>query len=123
MTLTEVANELVAGCREGREVANLDRLYAPDAVSVEGADFAGQGAAVTGLDAIKGKHAWWADNHIMHGGTVEGPFTHGDDRFAVVFGMDVESKADGKRTQMREVAVYHVKDGRIVREEFFYGAM
>ena len=29
MTLTEIANELVAGCREGRERANLDALYSP----------------------------------------------------------------------------------------------
>ena len=31
-----------------------------------------------------------------------------------------EDKATGKRSQGREVAVYHVKDGKIVREEFFY---
>ena len=34
MTLQEIANELVAGCREDRERQNLDRLYALDAISV-----------------------------------------------------------------------------------------
>ena len=34
MSLKEIADELVAGCREGREAANLDKLYAADAVSV-----------------------------------------------------------------------------------------
>jgi ketosteroid isomerase-like protein len=29
------------------------------------------------------------------------------------------SGASGQRMPMREVAVYHVADGRIVREEFF----
>ncbi|QYK39912.1 MAG: nuclear transport factor 2 family protein [Paracoccaceae bacterium] len=122
MTLIEIANALVAGCREGREKENLRLLYAPDAVSVEGADMDGQGAAVSGLDAILGKHAWWEGAHIVHGGAVEGPFTHGDDRFAVIFDMDVENRQTGQRMQMREVAVYHVADGRIVREEFFYGS-
>lgn len=122
MTLAEIAKELVAGCREGREVENLGRLYAPDAVSVEGADMGGQGAATQGLDGIRAKHAWWEGTHIVHGGAVEGPFTHGEDRFAVIFDMDVENRETGQRMQAREVAVYHVAGGRIVREEFFYGA-
>jgi hypothetical protein len=36
--------------------------------------------------------------------------------------MDTEDKATGVRTQGREVAVYHVKGGKIVKEEFFYSA-
>jgi ketosteroid isomerase-like protein len=96
MTLAEIAKELVAGCREGREKANLA--------------------------ALLGKHAWWAQNFETHGLTVEGPFTHGEDRFGVVFGMDVTNKATGERNTDNEVAVYHVKDGKIVREEFFYKA-
>lgn len=119
MTLTEIANELVAGCREGRETENLHKLYTPDAVSVEAADMGG-GRETKGIPAILGKHAWWTENHTIHGGNVEGPFPHGDDRFAVIFEMDVTQKASGARFQMREVAVYHVAGGKIVREEFFY---
>lgn len=120
MTLTEIAHKLVAGCREHREIENLHRLYAPDAVSVEAADMGG-GREVVGIEAILGKHAWWDANAEMHGGSVEGPFPHGDDRFAVIFDMDVTMKVTGQRSQMREVAVYHVAGGKIVREEFFYG--
>lgn len=120
MTLGEIAAELVAGCREGRERENLHRLYAADALSVEAADMGG-GAVTAGVAAIVGKHEWWAAHNIVHETTVEGPFLHGDDRFAVIFGMDVEDRATGRRMPFREVAVYHVSDGRIVREEFFYG--
>lgn len=120
MTLQEIANELVAGCREDRTRANLDKLYAPDAVSVEAMDMGG-GATTTGLAGIHGKHDWWEANFIVHGLTVEGPYLHGDDRFAVIFGMDTENKTSGERHKEREVAIYHVKDGKIVREEFFYG--
>jgi ketosteroid isomerase-like protein len=119
MTFLEIANELVADCREGRERANFDRLYAADAVSVEAADMGG-GRETQGLAAIHGKHDWWEGAFTLHGLTVEGPFTHGEESFAVIFGMDTEDKATGERRNDREVGIYHVKDGKIVREEFFY---
>ena len=40
----------------------------------------------------------------------------------MIFGMDVENRETGERSQMREVAVYTVAGGRIVREAFFYAA-
>jgi ketosteroid isomerase-like protein len=121
MTLSEIANDLVAGCREGRDTENLTRLYAPDAVSVEAASMGDMGAETHGLDGIRGKHDWWAAENIVHSVQADGPYLHGGDRFAVIFDMDVEGRKTGQRTQMREVAVYHVAGGRIVREEFFYG--
>jgi ketosteroid isomerase-like protein len=119
MTLSEVANELVAGCREGRARANLQALYAADAVSVEAMDM-GQGRETHGLAGIDGKHQWWEDNHTMTGGDVKGPFMSGDDRFAVYFTAEGTNKADGKPFAMAEVGIYHVKDDKIVREEFYY---
>jgi ketosteroid isomerase-like protein len=119
MTLNEIAKELVAGCREGREKENLKTLYAPDAVSVEASDMGG-GTTVTGVEAILGKHHWWEAAHEFHGGSIEGPFVHGDDRFAVVFGLDVTNRESGQRITGKEVGIYHVDGGKIVREEFYY---
>jgi hypothetical protein len=115
------AEKLVARCREGSEAAGFEEYYHADVVSVEA--MAGpDGRETRGLDGLRGKHAWWGANYTYHGGSVEGPFPHGDDRFAVIFEMDVTEKASGERSQMREVAVYHTDPGgRIVREEFFYG--
>ena len=120
MTLKEIADELVAGCRENRAAENLDRLYAADAVSVEAAD-QGMGRETVGLDGIKGKHAWWEANMEATGGNVSDPMLHGEDRFAVIFEAQGVEKATGNAFDMKEVAVYHVADGKIVREEFFYG--
>jgi hypothetical protein len=120
MTLNDVANELVAGCRENRARENLDRLYAKDAVSVEAMDMGG-GRETVGLAGIHGKHDWWEANFDVPALTVEGPFLHGDDRFAVIFEMDTINKASGERRKDREVAIYHVAGGKIVREEFFFG--
>lgn len=119
MNLQEIAAELVAGCREGREMANLDALYAPEAVSVEASD-QGMGREARGLDAIRGKHQWWSENMEVTGAEVSDPMLHGDDRFAVTFAVQGKEKATGKTFDMNEVAVYTVRDGKIVREEFFY---
>lgn len=119
MTLKEVAAELVAGCRENRARDNLAVLYADDAVSVEAADMGG-GTTVQGIAAIQAKHDWWEANHTINSATVEGPFPHGDDRFAVIFESDVTVKETRAQWKMREVAVYYVTGGKISREEFFY---
>jgi ketosteroid isomerase-like protein len=89
-------------------------------VSVEAADMGGMGRETHGLAGIDGKHQWWEDNHEVTGGDVQGPFLHGDDRFAVMFTAEGTTKADGKPFNMGEIGIYHVKDGKIVREEFFY---
>ncbi|CTQ34277.1 nuclear transport factor 2 family protein [Jannaschia rubra] len=119
MTRDEIARELVAGCREGREKANIDRLYAEDAVSVEAADM-GQGREVTGREAIHGKHDWFDSLYETVSAEVSDPMPHGDDRFAVIFDMKMKKRETGEIEDMRDIGVYHVRDGRIAREEFFY---
>ena len=118
MTLSQIAQALVDGCKAGLETENLGKLYAEHAVSVEPRDM-GEGREAAGLPAIRAKHAWWEQNAKVHAAEVEGPFLHGDDRFAVIFRVDVTLFGD--RSQTAEVAVYTVEDGKIVREEFFYG--
>jgi hypothetical protein len=43
-----------------------------------------------------------------------------DNRFAVYYNYDVTFKPTGKRNNMEEMALYTVKDGKVVREQFFY---
>ncbi|MCG7518076.1 nuclear transport factor 2 family protein [Ruegeria sp. Ofav3-42] len=120
MNFKEIADELVAGCREGRNKENLDKLYSDDAVSVESVDYSGMGREANGLDAIRAKQEWWEGAHDVTHASVSDPFVHGDDRFAVIFEVKGTVKESGDSFDMREVAIYHVADGKIVREEFFY---
>jgi ketosteroid isomerase-like protein len=120
MDVKEIGTALVAGCNAGQAKANLRVLYAEDAQSVEAADM-GNGTTVTGLAAIEGKHDWWDAAHETHNATATGPFVHGHDRFGVIFEADATTRETGVRFQMKELAVYHVANGKIVREEFFYG--
>ena len=116
-----IAEELCGYCRTGDTNAGLDKLYAQDCVSIEAGAAPGMDSAETkGLDGIRGKHEWWEANFEYHGGNVDGPYMHGDNQFGVIFDMDVTEKATGERSQMREMAVYTVENGKIAKEQFYY---
>lgn len=120
MTLKDLADTLVAANKAGDIADLLAQHYAADCVSVEAVAMDGGARSVEGLEAIRGKHAWWEDNMEMLEGSVEGPFLHGEDRFAVVFKSKIKDRRDGSVSDFEEVAVYHAKGDKIVREEFFY---
>lgn len=119
--LSDVANKLVRYCRTHDETECLDRLYAQDAVSVEAMAMAGsENAETAGLDRIREKHAWWTNAMEVHSSTVDGPYLHGHDRFGVIFEFNATNRQTGERMEMKELAIYTVTKGKIVREEFFY---
>ena len=118
----DVGAKLVEMCRSGKNVEAVEGLYSSDAVSVEAMGSAEMPAVMNGKDAIKGKNEWWYANNDVHSGDVRGPYPNGD-KFAVIFAFEFTPKAGqwaGKRQKMEEVGLYTVKDGKIVREEFFY---
>jgi len=122
MTTKEVADQLVALCRAGRNIEAVETLLSPEVVSVEAMGDETMPAVMTGRDAVRGKNEWWFQNHKIHSARIKGPFPNGD-RFTVIYNYDVTAKAGpmaGKRMRMEEVAVYTVGDGKISREEFFY---
>lgn len=75
-------------------------------------------ARVEGREALLQKHAWWNENAEVHSSSADGPYIFGD-QFAVNYEMDVTM--DGERSQMKEVGLYTVRDGKIAEERFFYG--
>ncbi|MFN3523305.1 MAG: SnoaL-like domain-containing protein [Phenylobacterium sp.] len=118
MSTQEIANDLVALCKEGKFDEAGEKYWADDVLSVEAAP--GDMAEVRGKDAVRGKGEWWNANHEIHSTEVEGPYVNGD-QFVVRFKMDLTQKASGQRMSMDEVGVYTVKDGKIAEERFFYG--
>ena len=119
MTTMEIGKKLVALCKQGKNIDVLNTLFAEDAVSVEAMAPPGGQQETKGLAGIRGKGEWWVNNHEVHSASVTGPWPHGD-RFIVGFQYDVTNKPSGKRMKMDEVALYTVRNGKIVREEFFY---
>jgi ketosteroid isomerase-like protein len=114
-----VGQELVELCRAGRNGDAIERFYSKDIVSVEPSGTPEMPAETRGIDAVHTKHKWWTDNMEVHSADVRGPYVAGDE-FAVYYDYDTTFKPAGQRSTMREMALYSVKDGQIVREEFFY---
>jgi hypothetical protein len=119
MTTLEIGKQLVELCRAGKNHEAMQKLYAPDIVSVEAGAPPGQSPETKGLDGCLAKSKAWTENHQIHKAEAEGPFPHGD-RFAVLFKYDLTRKTDNKRFPLEEVALYTVKNDKISREEFFY---
>jgi ketosteroid isomerase-like protein len=114
-----IANELVSLCRAGRNLEAIAKLYSPKIVSVEPVGTEEMPAEMSGIDAVRQKNEWWFENNEVHSGQANGPYVGGD-QFAVHFLFETTFKPTGRRTTMAEMALYTVKDGKIVREEFFY---
>jgi ketosteroid isomerase-like protein len=119
MTTLEIGNKLVELCRQGKNHEAIEALYAPDIVSVEAAAMPGSSAETRGREGVFAKSKWWSENHTVHAAGCEGPWPHGD-RFIVRFSYDITHKPSNTRRKMEEAALFTVKDGKIVREEFFY---
>ena len=118
-TTAAVADELVSHCRAGKNLDAINSLYSPDIVSIESMGNETMPREMRGIDAIRGKNQWWNENNEVHSASVDGPFV-GDDKFAVYYNYDTTFKPTGKRQSMEEMALYTVKDGKVVREQFFY---
>lgn len=117
MSTQEVAEKVVELVRQQAWYKALDTLYDKDIVSVEASASEGESAEKRGIDQVRGKIDWWLNAMEVHSFNAKGPFV-AHDRFVVQYDADVTEKNSKKRFQLSEVAVYTVKNGKIVREEF-----
>ena len=69
----EIGRQLVALCKQGKNLDAVEALYAPDVESVEVHGMPDFPAQMKGIDAVRRKDAWWIENHTLHGGDVAGP--------------------------------------------------
>ena len=117
MTTQEVANRFHELSQQGAFDTIQNELYGKDAKSIEPA--AGPFVNAAGLDAILQKGKQFNEMIAeMHGGYCTAPVVAGN-FFTLTMGMDVTFKGQ-PRTKFDEVAVYEVKDGKIVLEQFFF---
>ena len=118
MTTQEVAGRFNELAQTGQWDKIQGELFADNAVSIEPAHSQGMQTA-EGKEAIMQKgQQFQAMVEEMHGGYSTEPVVAGS-HFSVAMGMDVTMKGMG-RMKMDEIVVYEVKDGQIVKEQFFY---
>jgi hypothetical protein len=119
MTTEEIAKKFHSLAQEGKWEEIINTYFSPDAQSVEPPSAQGLPQLVKGLDAIREKAKQWGEMvQEVHGGYCNEPQVAGN-HFVCAMGMDVTMKGR-KREVMDEVALYEVKDGKIVKEQFFY---
>jgi hypothetical protein len=118
MTTQQIANRFYELAQQGSWEQIQDELFSTEAKSIEPPGSEGL-SNVEGIDGIKRKAAEWNNMvEATHGGYCNQPQVAGK-FFTCTMGADVTIKGQG-RTTMDEVALYQVKDGKIVSEQFFY---
>ena len=118
MTTQDVATRMAELFKENKWDQVQDEFFADDCESIEPAHSQGM-QSVKGMAAIKQKAKDFnAMVEEMHGGWVSDLLVGGN-YITCAMGMEATMKSMG-RIKMDEVCVYEVKDGKIVKEQFFY---
>jgi len=118
MTTQEVATRLVELCRANKHQQAIEELYHPEIISVEpeGSPF----GTIQGLAAIaeKGKQ-YEAMVESFNSSSVSDPIV-AENFFSCNMLSNVNMKGVPVPVDMDEICVYTVKEGKIVKEQFFY---
>ncbi len=117
MDTKEIAHNLVNWCNSGQEARCYQELYSPNIVSIEMEGSENQ--VSKGMAEVVKKGEWWQENFEVHKAETSEPVV-ADNWFSVRHTMDTTHKPSGQRSTMSEIGVYEVKDGKIVKEQFFY---
>lgn len=117
MTTQEVADRYVELADQGKNVEIQMELYADDVECIEPAHSQNPGAKGKAVVLERLKN-WYAGLEEMHSSS-RTPVVVAGNHFSFGAKMDMTFKGAG-RMQMEEVCVYEVKDGKIVKEQYFY---
>ena len=118
MTTNEIAKRLAELCgKEEYETAQKE-LFANDATSIEPMESPMFAKEIQGLQNIVEKgHKFDSIVQEMHSTKVSEPLVAGNS-IALTLTMDVTMKGRPRET-MSELCVYEVKNGKIIKEQFF----
>ena len=117
MKTIEIANRLVELCRNGDYQTCYEELFSPDVESFE--PESSDTPYSKGLTKIGEKGKVWAEHmQEFHDSKVSDPIAAGN-FFSCTIMADYTLKG-GQRIKMEEVCVYEVKDGKIIKEIFYY---
>ena len=117
MTTAEIANRLVSMCRDGKIEETKEELFSPDIRSIEPREGL-LPKEIKGMKAIRIKH-----NYLLRMLKIfmDTPFQIlvAGDYFAVSWNTDLQMRGEERKANS-ELCLYHVKDGNIISEQFFY---
>lgn len=119
MTIEEIANGLVDLCRQGKYLEAIDAYYHDDILSIEPVGGEAMPAEMRGKETVRKKSEWWIENNEVHSSEIEGPMIGGN-QFSMLLTSDVTFKPENRRQTLKEMCLYTVENGKIVKERFYY---
>lgn len=120
MKLQEIAEACVRYWRQSNWLEPVRRFYATEAVSIEPTPWRSIPSEVVGREAILKKYDWVGGVLIHHSTHVDGPYFGANGQFSVRLEIDCTATIDGRRRVLGEIGLFSVRDGQVVREEYFY---
>lgn len=119
MTTQEIASKLADYCRKGEFETAQKELFSDDAVSIEPEAMPGFAKETKGREAMQEKMKTFQGMvEERYGNKVSEPVVAAN---AIAFKLDMDVKMKGRdRSNMSELCVYEVKDGKVVSEQFFW---
>jgi ketosteroid isomerase-like protein len=119
MTTQEVANRYYELIQMHQYQQIQDELYAKNTVSIESENDTNLPLVAEGMEALKQKEGlFFSQVETMHGGHMSAPIVS-TYHFAMMTGMDVTMKGKARQTK-EQICLFEVRDGKIVKEQFFY---
>lgn len=121
MTTQEVANHYRDLMSQRKFIEVQDTLYHEDVVCQEPEKAASMGMPIftKGLEAVKAKGvARRATIEVVHDYTCSEPIVAGE-FFSAVLKQELTFKGKPRMT-LEEVGVFQVRDGKVIKEQFFY---
>ncbi len=118
LSVQEIASRLVELAGTGQFETAQTELFAQDAISIELPDANGNLSEAKGLNAIGEKREQFQSAVESVQGVKAGPPIIQGNAFAFEFELDFTLKAGGPQ-RLAELCLYLVKDGKIIREQFF----
>lgn len=118
LDVASVATDFAALWRAGEFRAAGEKYWADDVVSIAPCELAdGTDAVCRGIEAVRAKTVRWLTTHGIEDLSLDGPFVTGD-HFALFVDMLVAH--GGLKTPHSEIAVFVVREGKIVEERHFH---
>ncbi|CCH00596.1 hypothetical protein FAES_2587 [Fibrella aestuarina BUZ 2] len=119
MTTEQVAKRYYELIQQHQYEQIQNELYAPDAVSIEPENASGLPLVVTGIEALRQKEGLFFTQVDELFGSYMSELVVSTFFFSMMTGMDVKMKGK-ERKKKEQICVFEVRDGKIVKEQFFY---
>ena len=117
-TCMERAQDIYKMMGEGNMLEAFDKYYHDDVVMIEATGDVREGKATS----REFEENWLASIEEFHGGGVHAITSNEEAGISMVEAWTEVTFKDGNRMKLEEVAVQHWKDGKIIRERFYYNA-